>query len=58
MNRDDAKKKAKELAQRAEQAAADELAKVEAKWPLGTAITFLVIGIVIGAYLWSLWPHK
>lgn len=58
MNRDEAKAKAKELAQRAEQEAEKGLVAAETKWPIGTAITFLVIGMVIGAYLWSLWPHK
>lgn len=58
MNREEMKTKAKAAAKYAEDKAEQGIVAAEGKWPIGTAITFLVIGMVLGAYLWSLWPHK
>jgi hypothetical protein len=58
MNRDEVKAKAGKAAKYVEEQAQAGLVKAETKWPIGTAITFLMIGFFLGAYLWSLWPRK
>lgn len=58
MNRDEAKAKAKQAEQYLEDQARKAANAAESKWPIGTMVTMLVIGMVLGAYLWSLWPHK
>lgn len=57
MNRDEAKAKVKRAAEYVEQKAEEGLVKAETRFPVGTAVVFFVVGLVLGLYLRGLRFH-
>lgn len=57
MNRDEMKQKAKDALKYAESKAEAGLVKVETRFPVGTAVVFFVVGLILGLYLRGLRFH-